>query len=120
MIKNLKKIGRIVSVTGSYAEDSFAMGEADVGISVDSDYAMLQLNSEIVLKDFTYMVDAMQFGRNIHVNMRSFLVYQLSSGVNLIFYVLLGTILYSGSPISPSTILWVNFLMDTLAGVVFG
>ena len=24
------------------------------------------------------------------------------------------------SPISPSTILWLNFIMDTMAGVIFG
>ena len=27
---------------------------------------------------------------------------------------------YIDSPISPSTILWLNFIMDTMAGVIFG
>ena len=120
LIKNLQKIGKIVSVSGSSDEDSFGMGEADVGISINSAYAMLRLSSNLLLKDITYVVDAMQFGRNIHDNMRKFLVYQLTTGVNLTFYILIGTMLYIRSPISPSTILWVNFLMDTLAGTVFG
>jgi len=32
----------------------------------------------------------------------------------------IGIMRYLESPLAPSTILWINFLMDTMAGIQFG
>ena len=54
----------------------------------------------------------MKFGRNIYENMRKFIQYQLSISVNLILYVGFGSIIYTGYPVQPAIILWINFIMD--------
>lgn len=53
-------------------------------------------------------------------NIRRFILYQTTIALNLVLYMTIGSIRYEESPISPSTILWLNFVMDTMAGIIFG
>lgn len=72
------------------------------------------------LDNTSYLVEAMQFGRNIIFNIRRFSVYQTTIAINLALFIGIGQMRFLETPISPSIILWLNFVMDTMAGIIFG
>jgi magnesium-transporting ATPase (P-type) len=48
------------------------------------------------------------------------MLYQTTIALNMSLFLLIGLIRFKETPVSPSTILWLNFVMDTMAGIIFG
>lgn len=48
------------------------------------------------------------------------MLFQTTIALNLAIFLGIGSLRFKESPISPSTILWINFIMDTMAGIIFG
>jgi len=93
------------------------MAEADIGIAISDKNDMLKKASSVTLKNISYIVECMQFGRKISNNVRKFMLYQAIIAINLTIYMTIGFVRYLESPIAPSTILYLNFIMDTMAGI---
>lgn len=55
----MKKIGKILSVASSSNEDSFGMNEADLGILLRTKKSILRQKADIMLADFSYLIDSM-------------------------------------------------------------
>lgn len=107
-------------VTGQKVEDCFMMDQADIGISIDPKFDMVRKSSAIQVDNISYIIESMQYGRCIIFNIRRFMLYQTTIALNLCIFLLLGSFRFKETPVSPSTILWLNFVMDTMAGIIFG
>lgn len=78
------------------------MREAKVGVFVIEHYQMIDQQSIIYIKDYNYIVDALLYSRNLFENIKKYLQFQLTVGINLTLFILLGTIIYCTPPLSPS------------------
>ena len=76
--------------------------------------------SAIQIQNISYLIESMEYGRCIIFNIRKFMLYQTTIALNLSLFLLIGEIRFKEPPVSPSTILWLNFVMDTMAGIIFG
>lgn len=75
--------------------------------------------SDIVLLDdnFSSIVVALKYGRNVYDNVRKFLQFQLSVNVVAMFIVFFGSVILKDSPLNAVQMLWVNLIMDTLGAL---
>lgn len=75
--------------------------------------------SDIILLDdnFSSIVVALKYGRNVFDNVRCFLQFQLTVNVVAMFIVFLGAVMLKDSPLNAVQMLWVNLIMDTFAAL---
>lgn len=76
----------------------------------------------MVLTDdhFATIVTAVEEGRRVYANIRSFLRYGLAGGLAEVVVMVSGPFLGVPLPLLPAQILWVNMLTHGLPGVAFG
>jgi len=74
---------------------------------------------DIILLDdnFTSIVIALKFGRNVYDNVRKFLQFQLTVNVVAMFIVFGGSTILRETPLTAVQMLWVNLIMDTFAAL---
>ena len=62
-------------ITGERLEDCYSMDVADFGVSVNPKQAIVRRSSQIQITNITYLIECLQYGRCIFVNIRRFLLY---------------------------------------------
>jgi len=74
---------------------------------------------DIVLLDdnFSSIIVALKYGRNVYDNVRKFLQFQLSVNVVAMFIVFFGSVILKDSPLTAVQMLWVNLIMDTMGAL---
>jgi calcium-translocating P-type ATPase len=77
--------------------------------------------SDIILMDdnFTSIVKAVSWGRNVYDSIRKFLQFQLTVNVVAVSLAFIGAVTneHGESPLKPVQLLWVNLIMDTMAAL---
>jgi len=120
LVIGLKEIGSVVAVTGDGTNDAPALKVADVGFSMGiTGTEVAKEASDIVLLDdnFSSIVTAVKWGRNIYTNVRKFLQFQLTVNCAAMFIVFLGGMVLGEAPLTSVQMLWVNLIMDTFAAL---
>eukprot|EP01137_Pigoraptor_chileana_P024914 Opistho-2@93647 len=120
LVRRLKDLGEVVAVTGDGTNDAPALKEADVGFAMGQSGTSIAMNaSDIVLLDdnFSSIVKAIRWGRNVFDCIRKFLQFQLSVNMVAILITFIGSISTGVSPLSAVQLLWVNLIMDTLGAL---
>ncbi|KJE97340.1 plasma membrane calcium ATPase [Capsaspora owczarzaki ATCC 30864] len=120
LVKRLKALGEVVAVTGDGTNDAPALKEADVGFAMGQSGTHIAMNaSDIVLLDdnFSSIVKAIRWGRNVFDCIRKFLQFQLSVNLVAIVITFVGSVAYGESPLSAVQLLWVNLIMDTFGAL---
>ena len=75
--------------------------------------------SDIILTDdnFTSIVKAVMWGRNVYDSIAKFLQFQLTVNVVAVVVAFIGSCAIQDSPLKAVQMLWVNLIMDTLAAL---
>jgi magnesium-transporting ATPase (P-type) len=65
-------------------------------------------------EEFKSILNALMWGRIIYTNIRKFLQFQLAINIVIMVVVLLGSIIFGHSPLTPVQLLWINVITDML------
>jgi len=121
LVRLAQDVGLVAGMTGDGINDAPALKKADVGFAMGDGTEIAKEASDIVILDnnFASIVKAILYGRTIFKSIRKFLIFQLTINLCAVGISVLGPFIGVSSPVTIIQMLWINMIMDTLAGLAY-
>jgi Ca2+-transporting ATPase len=117
IVKDWKKKGEIVAMTGDGVNDAPALKEAHIGIAMGkTGTEVTRESADMILTDDNYasIISAVKEGRGVYENIRKAITYLLTGNTSEILTVLLTVLIGFPIPFLPIHLLWINLVTDSL------
>ena len=119
--KILESMNLVVGMTGDGINDAPALKCANVGFAIGSGSDVAKEASDIVILDdnIKSIENAVLYGKTIFKSIRKFIIFQLTMNFSALALSIVGPLIGITSPVTIMQMLWINMIMDTLAGLAF-
>jgi magnesium-transporting ATPase (P-type) len=121
LVRLSQEMGLVTGMTGDGINDAPALKKADVGFSMGSGTEVAKEAGDIVILDdnIASIAKAILYGRTIFKSIRKFIIFQLTMNLCAVGVSIIGPFIGIDTPVTVIQMLWINIIMDTLAGLAF-
>jgi P-type Ca2+ transporter type 2C len=117
LVRKLQNSGLVVAMIGDGVNDTPPLRAADIGIAPGKSAVEAARGiADVVLleDDLTSLVDAVERGRSVAINIRKAIRYLVATNLGEIIFMLAAAAAGRAHPLSPIQLLWINLLSDVL------
>ena len=121
LVRLAQQAGLVTGMTGDGVNDAPALRLADVGFAMGSGTQVAKDAGDIIIldDDIASIAKAVLYGRTIFRSIQRFVVFQLTVNFCAVAVSLIGPFIGIETPVTVVQMLWINLIMDTLAGLAF-